>query len=155
MYIISSDSYIRLQRDHLERIVLFHLLSSLDEHHPPPGTDRVADGISGYTEWLSVDAAPVTIGWDWQMLVISGRLGLSRVGGPRSNLMLIGTDYRDLGMQQTIALLSQYVDKLNWQEAVTKYIDARYNPSSPRGAVEERGHRARMGQCGGTPFHDR
>lgn len=126
MHIISSDSYIRLRRNELDRLVLIHLLSGLDDHHPEPNTDEVADGISGYTEWLSEGPVPVTIGWDWQMSFISGRLGLLRIGGPRSNLMFVDADQRDLGMHQTIFLLSGYVDSLNWQEPVTQYINTRY-----------------------------
>jgi hypothetical protein len=111
----ASDGGVRLCAAEASRIRLVHLLSGLDEDAPAPGKDAVATAITGYTEWLSDRPPAVTVGWDWEMIVLCGQVQLRRLGPPRSNLLLQPEDQAD-------RLLGEYVDAFDWQTDTMRHL---------------------------------
>lgn len=115
MFQISGDGYIRLMHAQLDSIVLHHLITGLDEDASliaPAGAAPTA--ITGYTEWLSSPSG-ITIGWDWKMDVVEGKVVLRRVSPPRSNIMLQNENQVDLGPVSTENKLAVFVDRYDWQ----------------------------------------
>lgn len=122
----SDTGYIHLTMEELCGVALVHLLSGVDPQDGACCADAVATTITGYTEWVSVGEAALTIGWDWQMRTDGDTVRLQRLGAPSSNLMLQSCARRDLGHQATVVLLQEYLDRFNWQVATLACIDARY-----------------------------
>lgn len=124
---MSNDGYIRMPFAKVELIHLIHLISGVDEDVPAAGTEEVVlITITGYTEWISEDIPPITLGWDWQMHGHNHHTRLRRVSEPRGNLMLQGIDQLDLGHAKTATLLEAYIDRLNWETETLKYLNERY-----------------------------
>jgi len=131
MTTLSKDGYVRLTLAALQNTPFEHLLSGLDEEHVGTRGPQVdACGISGYTEWISSTAPIITIGWDWRLEVSQGRPCYVREGQPRSNLMFLDSQRRDLGFVRTAALLEVAVDAIGWQQATEQAISARYAAAS-------------------------
>ena len=104
-----------------------HLLSGLDEEYLGSRAPQVDTcGIYGYTEWISSTAPVMTIGWDWRLEVSQGRPCYVRASSPRSNLMFLDAQRRDLGFDRTTALLEAAVDAIGWQPETERAIGARY-----------------------------
>jgi hypothetical protein len=123
MLIISPDGYIRLSLDAMRGIGLVHLISGLDEDMPLfAEAGAVPTTISGYTEWISEDSAPLTIGWDWQLNVDGKQVRMERISEPRSNIMLIDAAQADVGPQQTDILLGGVIDALAWQDTTLQFV---------------------------------
>ena len=123
----SKDGYLRMTFPTFENTPLVHFMSGLDEDHFCPDQSQAnACGISGYTEWIGSTTPIVTIGWDWRIEVSQGRPRYILVGFPRSNLMFLDADRRDLGPVRTVRLLKGAVDSFCWQEETEKAITARY-----------------------------
>jgi hypothetical protein len=128
MPLISPDSYIRLTPEQLQALPLQHLISGMDEDHPPlAGSPAMATAISGYTEWVSAEAPRVSLGWDWELQLHDASVRLRRVGLPRSNVMLLGPDQADLGPDATAALLARLVDGMAWQDTTWNNASAPAN----------------------------
>lgn len=122
-----SDGYIRLSVAELQDLHLVHCISGMDEDCAAGGpAGAVETAITGYTEWNTDDAHPVSLGWDWQMHAQSEAIGLARVGPPSSNLMLQDAEHRDLGPQRTKLLLENFIDATRWQPVTLDYINKRY-----------------------------
>jgi hypothetical protein len=124
---LSPDGYVRLTPEQFQVIPLVPLLSGLD----PDGPLRLHEGasqtdISGYTEWVSEVAPIITLGWDWRMEGSSGQVRYLRTGFPRSNIMLVDDQRRDLGPAITVKLLEAAIDKAAWQAAVRRHIMDKY-----------------------------
>lgn len=127
MITLSKDGYVRLTLATMQNTPFVHLLSGLDEEHVGPPLPRVdACGISGYTEWISSTTPVMTIGWDWRLEVSRGRPRYVRAGLPRSNLMFLDAEQRDLGFARTVALLKVAVDAIGWEQKTKKAISDRY-----------------------------
>lgn len=124
---ISKDGYIRLSFQELQRVRFHHLMSGLDE----AATNKASFGatqatISGYTEWLSDTAPQITIGWDWLMEFVDGRVRLRQIGSPRSNIMLQAGHNEDVGQEKSLLLQELRIDELGWQSVVMEQISKRY-----------------------------
>ena len=127
MITLSKDGYLRMTFPTFENTPLVHLMSGLDEdHHCSDQSQANACGISGYTEWTSSTTPIVSIGWDWRLEVSQGRPRYVLVGFPRSNLMFLDAERRDLGPIRTAGLLKAAVDSICWQKKTEKAISARY-----------------------------
>lgn len=122
-----EDGYVRTTLAHLQTITLKHLISGLDEdvpHVPHAGAECTV--ISGYTEYVYEGVPALTIGWDWEMSMSGGPARLRRVGEPRSNIMLVDEQQRDLGFLATEQLLGHHIDTLGWEGLTLSAISARY-----------------------------
>jgi hypothetical protein len=125
---MSDTGYIYLTFSQLQDVCLIHLISGMDEDGDPDQLDvAVATDITGYTEWITEGAAPISIGWDWQMRPEDKVVRLFRVSAPSSNLMLQNAAGNDLGHQKTALLLETFIDGFNWQSEALKYIHHRYS----------------------------
>ena len=124
---LSPDGYVRLTLEQFQAIPLMHLLSGLDpDEYPPLHEGASRTHISGYTEWVSEGTPVITLGWDWRMEGASGQARYLRTGFPRSNIMLVDDQRRDLGPANTAKLLEATIDKTAWQAAVRLPIMDRY-----------------------------
>lgn len=124
---LSPDGYVRLTLEQLQWIPLGHLLSDLDhDEYPPLHEGASQTHISGYTEWVSETAPVITLGWDWRMEGASGQTHYLRTGFPRSNIMLVDDQRRDLGPAITVKLLEAAIDKTAWPAVIQRYIMDRY-----------------------------
>lgn len=124
---VSADGYIRLSFTELKRVQLEHLISGLDDDEVVgtfEGASRAL--ITGYTEWLSTGSPKITLGWDWEMVMVQGGVGLRRIGAPRSNLMLQDGSGNDLGYEKSLLLIELYVDEMSWKSLVLEQIRHRY-----------------------------
>ncbi len=127
MLTISKDGYIRLSFQELQKVRFHHLMSGLDEtntNHASLGATQAA--ITGYTEWLSDTTPSITIGWDWLMEFIDGRIQLRQIGSPRSNIMLQAGHHGDIGHEKSLLLQELRIDELGWQSIVMEQINKRY-----------------------------
>ena len=128
MMILSDDGLVGLVLKNLRAIPFIHLLSGLDEHDgsPPSCEGASLDPISGYTEWVSTTSPMITLGWDWWLDVSATPCIYTHVGAPRSNVMIVDAQHRDLGRRKTDAALGTLISTLSWQAAVAKHIGSRY-----------------------------
>lgn len=114
-----------------ENIPMVHLLSGLDgEKNDSNQSQTNACGISGYTEWVSSTTPVVTIGWDWRLEIAKGTARYVLEGFPRSNLMFLDAERRDLGPIRTAAMLKASVEAIGWQAETYKAISAKYTITS-------------------------
>ena len=131
MVTISKDGYLRMTVSTIENIPLVHLLSGLDEDEiDSDQLQAEVCRISGYTEWVSSTKPVITIGWDWRLDVSQGLPRYVLEGLPRSNLMFLDGQRRDLGSTQTATMLRAVVEAIFWQEETAKAIRNRYDPTT-------------------------
>lgn len=125
---ISPDGYIRLTFEEFRKISLVHLISGIDEDTPvllQKGA-TFAD-ITGYTEWVSDTTPTISIGWDWIIQPLQAKnIYYKRASEPRSNLMLVDAQQRDLGPTKNTTLIEIVVDEIAWQNVTQSYISTRY-----------------------------
>ena len=128
MLTIFPDGYMRLTVEELRQIPLVHLISGLDEDNPALLQEGATfSEITGYTEWVSTTSPTISIGWDWMLQSSqAGVVYYKRVSNPRSNLMLVDAQQRDLGPAKTATLIGKVVDKIAWRILVQDYISTRY-----------------------------
>ena len=128
---LSEDGYLRMTASTFENIPLVHLLSGLDvEKIDSNQLQTNACGISGYTEWVSSSTPVVTVGWDWRIEIAEGTARYVLDGLPRSNLMFLDAQRRDIGPFRTAAILKAAVEAMIWQEETSNAISARYAPTT-------------------------
>ncbi|MCH1910320.1 DUF4902 domain-containing protein [Stenotrophomonas sp. Y6] len=120
-----DDGYIRLSRRALGQIRLVHLVSGLDPEADSTGAGAVHTDISGYTEWATTSVPAVSIGWDWHIDTLARPLSAACRDAPRSNVMLVDEQGRDIGAQHTARCLKQLVDALEWKPVVLDAIGFR------------------------------
>ncbi|QFY44874.1 DUF4902 domain-containing protein [Candidatus Methylospira mobilis] len=127
---LSHDGYVRLTFDAFQQIPLVQLISGLDEDIPAePAQGASLAEITGYTEWVSNTAPPISIGWDWKLQALHNENSYyHRSSEPRSNLMLTDAKQLDLGSEKTAALLGKAIDGFDWQTGVREFISNRYAP---------------------------
>ena len=131
MLTLSEDGYLRMKASTFENIPLVHLLSDLDEEKIDSNQLQTNTcGISGYTEWVSPTTPVVTIGWDWRLEIAEGTAHYVLEGFPRSNLMFLDAERRDLGPLRTAAKLKAAVEAIEWQTETANAISARYANTS-------------------------
>lgn len=125
---LSEDGYVRLALEMLLSTQLIHLLSGIDLDHPVGSQiETSCTNLSGYTEWVSTTSPQITLGWDWRLNSLLGKIIYIRLGAPRSNIMLVDNMQNDFGYTKTLTLLKSVIDKLKWQEELHKQICSRYN----------------------------
>lgn len=124
---LSDDSYVRLSYQMLLETPLVHLISGMDEEGADAGWCGCGvPPIGGYTEWTSRTTPVLSVGWDWQLGAARGEVRCVRLNAPRSNVMLIDAQGRDLGAARTATLLASVVDGRAWQPEVLASITTRY-----------------------------
>ena len=128
MMTLSDDGLIRLAVETLRTIPFAHLLSGLDEHvgSPPTFEGASLDPVSGYTEWVSTTSPVITLGWDWWLDASAMPLIYTPIGEPRSNVMIVDAQHRDLGRCRTDAALGVLISTWSWQATVEQHIRSRY-----------------------------
>jgi hypothetical protein len=127
MITLSADGYVRLTLDTFLAIPLVQLVSGLDEDNPVSFQEGASFApISGYTEWISTTTPTLTVGWDWQLGVSQGQPGYTQLDAPRSNVMLVDAQRRDLGSAKTTVLLQSVINSMAWQTELNKHIVTRY-----------------------------
>jgi hypothetical protein len=124
---ISSDGLIRLLAEELLSTQLTHFVSGMDtDGSSALKTCGKATSISGYTEWISTHEPTISIGWDWCIQFTLSERKWTRVGLPRSNVMLIEDTGTDAGWQRSHNVLATFVDVLPWREQIPNVVAARY-----------------------------
>lgn len=127
---ISSDGLIRLSIDELLSTPISHFYSGVDlEICQKLRTCGKATSISGYTEWVSKRAPIISIGWDWCVRLTSSGPLWTRVGLPRSNVMLVDAAGDDSDWMRNLEILATVADALPWREHLPHAMDAPYPPS--------------------------
>lgn len=125
MIMIDDDGYIRLPRRALDQIRLVHLVSGLDEEERTGAMGAVHSDISGYTEWATTSAPAVSVGWDWHIDTLSRPVSAACRDIPRSNVMLVDEQGRDIGPDHTARCLQRLVEALEWKPVVLDAIGFR------------------------------
>ncbi len=121
-----DDGYIRLHRGALDQIRLVHLVSGLDEEECRGGAaGAVHSAIRGYTEWSSASTPAVSVGWDWHIDTLARPVSAACRDAPRSNVMLVDEQGRDVGPDHTARCLRQLVEALDWKPVVLDAIGLR------------------------------
>lgn len=117
---VSSEGLIRLTLDELLSLPIRHHFSGLDEpevEDPIANCGRAAT-LSGYTEWVTGGAHPVSLGWDWRLDIVDATLCWRRADLPRGNVLIVSSDGRDLAWDYSQACLGTVADSLPWPGAV-------------------------------------
>lgn len=122
---IDDDGYIRLPRGALGQIRLVHLVSGLDEEERTGAVGAVHSAICGYTEWATASAPAVSVGWDWHIDTLSRPLSAACRDTPRSNVMLVDEQGRDIGPDRTARCLRRLVEGMEWKPVVLDAIGFR------------------------------
>jgi len=120
-----DDGYIRLPRRALDQIRLVHLVSGLDEEERTDAMGAVYSDISGYTEWATTSAPAVSVGWDWHIDTLCRPVSAASRDTPRSNVMLVDEQGRDIGPDHTARCLQRLVEALEWKPVVMDAIGFR------------------------------
>lgn len=122
---LSPDGMIRLTVDQLLSTPLEHLVSGVDMESPVPACGTVTS-LSGYTEWISTKTPLISIGWDWCLQVSLTGVRWTRVGLPRSNLLLTRDSGDDTTWHSNLEILGTIVDALAWREVLPAVVASRY-----------------------------
>jgi hypothetical protein len=124
---LCQDGFVRLSLDDMLSTPLMHLISGVDEEVAPAPEDcGKPTTVSGYTEWLSAAEPIIVMGWDWRVDFVLGQPQWTRVGLPRSNIMLVDEGFRDLGWNRNLEVLATVVDAMDWAQQAQKSISERY-----------------------------
>ena len=124
----SADGFLRMTLEDVLALPFTHLISGLDE----PCDDRLATcgsrtTSSGYTEWVASTDPPVTVGWDWVVDAGDQRMRWTRVGPPRSNLLLVDRTEHPYDWAKNEAVLGTVVDAIPWQDQARSAVAHRYS----------------------------
>jgi hypothetical protein len=131
MPVLSSDGYVRLTIDHLTNIQLVHFFSAVDEEFPPQLSPHLLPThATGYSEWISNSKPALSIGFDWHMNTHDRQMQCELVDTPRTNIMLVDDQDRDLGDATTRQWLVQHIATLHWQNDALNAILQFYVTSS-------------------------
>lgn len=127
--ILDDDGYVKLQLRSFHGIRLQHFVSGLDEESPGGASMEGAyvSTIEGYTEWVSISAPVISLGWDWIYDPMRIPSMLVRQGTLRTNVMLLDNDGIEVGHLKTSVLLEAVLDCFDWQETVLGAIENRYS----------------------------
>lgn|GEM_PF-215558 len=116
---LSEDGFVRLTYETLIQ-TLFHHLISIKEGSSSSDSPSI---LFGYTEWVSATSPIISIGWDWELIHTAQFVTVSRIGLPRGNHMLINHLNQDFGLQATLDLTAQWVDRyLSWESTLKNEI---------------------------------
>lgn len=114
-----SEGYIRMTfADFCTLPMQRHLIwqdSQLVEELREQGVDALA---AGYCEWVSAIGEPkVSLGWAWFLASTASAVMLAP-GGISCNVMLCAESGHALGVQQTSALLLDWLSSQRWQRDI-------------------------------------
>jgi hypothetical protein len=116
--VLSKDGYIRLPLKQLLRLKFAPIISAPDKNILAElAADGQAAAEAGYTEWITQTDPCISVGWDWYRDKSTQRV-LFAGNDVRSNVMLVDTRGRDLGMHLTAVLMSAWLTTFNWQETI-------------------------------------
>ena len=118
MIMTDDDGYIRLPRRALDQLRLVHLVSGLDGEACAGAAGAVYSAISGYTEWATTSSPAVSVGWDWHIDTLARPVSAACRDTPRSNVMLVDEQGRDIGPDHTARCLQRLLDTLEWKPVV-------------------------------------
>lgn len=121
---ISTDGLILLSLKELLDTPLVHLFSDVDQDITSPirqcGT---VTPISGYTEWINASKPTISIGWDWMLKVSHNGLEWTRIGPPRTNLVLLDAHEVAFDWRSNLIELAAVVDTMAWQTQVAQALE--------------------------------
>jgi len=120
---LASDGLVRISISELMSVPIVHLMSGAD-HVELLSEDACgrATVLCGHTEWVSQTDIVVSIGWDWRVDSIEGLLRWSRIGPPRTNVLLIDDNGFDKTWSQSLEHIGTIVDALPWAESVADVV---------------------------------
>ena len=112
---VSTDGLVRLTFDELMSLPIFNLLSGLDaDDSCMLASCGSSTTISGFTEWISRTHPTVTLGWDWCLVSRSGTALWTRLGTPRTNVLLLREDGGEKTLALSLEQVGAVVDALPW-----------------------------------------
>jgi hypothetical protein len=115
--VASGDGYIRMSFKRLALLQFVHVTSACDQTVLAELlAEAVPAGAAGYTEWIGKTAPVVSLGWDWYCDDDSRHCLL--INEVRSNIMLVDSQGKDLGMRRSAHLIASWLGALEWQSAV-------------------------------------
>ena len=126
------DCYLRLRRAELEALRLEHLESSVDSSDVE-GAAALLEGasalmaIEGYTEWVSTEPVPHSIGWDWSLTMGHDLLDV-KPHSIRTNIMLVRDDGTDAGQAQTEHAIIDFLAGWDWSGTVLAAVQGCLEP---------------------------
>lgn len=120
---VSTDGLVRLTLDELMSLPIFHLLSGVDvDDSCMRSSCGSPTTISGFTEWMSRTHPAVTLGWDWCLVLKSNVAFWTRLGEPRTNVLLIHEDGVEKTWAQSLEQVATVVDALPWADLVPEVL---------------------------------
>ena len=112
---VSPDGYVRMAFSSLTAIRFEHRLAWLDDELLQELLEENVPALkAGYCEWNTAQAQQISLGWAWFTVCANGAACLAP-GGISSNVMFVDAKCRDMGAQQTDALLRGWLASLQWQ----------------------------------------
>lgn len=121
------DGYLRLRLDDLLGLSLHHLISAVDTEPAAQRQCGRTTDVCGYTEFVSEGRhRVVSLGWDWRFDLEQPGLRCTRIGWPRSNVMLIDRRRADMDWDKNLVLLASVVDALPWRTTTRDAVLKRY-----------------------------
>jgi hypothetical protein len=124
---LSLDGLIHLTVEELLSTPMKHLISGVDlDEMDFLKSCGMMTTISGFTEWASTESSSISIGWDWYVQTTIFGHRLTRVGLPRSNLILTKNAGEDTSWDKNLEILGTVVDALPWREMIPNAISERY-----------------------------
>lgn len=120
------DGFLRMPLDAVLSTRLVHVISALDDDCKDGMLCGQQTLITGYTEWASLSAPRVSLGWDWQIDARYGDIRCARIGLPRSNVMLVDSESNDYGWIKNLEVLATVVDAIAWADQTRQALSGRY-----------------------------
>lgn len=112
------DAHVRLSADEVERLQPDHLMSGVDDD--AGASDTPGPFVTGYTEWTAAGPRTLSMGWDWVVDPREHPWPVARWQTLRTNLMLIGPDGRDLGVEPTRDAVAALMARIGWERITAR-----------------------------------
>lgn len=118
---VTGTGLVYLTKDELLRVSFKQFITAFDDisEGSEPSCVRLTS-LEGYSEWLSNAEPRLTLGWDWVLNNIDTlQKHPRRLGHPRTNICLLGTNGDPLDWQVSLSLLGNLIDTiLPWVSVV-------------------------------------
>lgn len=121
-----SEGLLCMRRSDLDALQLTHLLSGMDDEDAGIDGCGRATTLSGYTEWVSPQAATLTLGWDWELADGAGAPRVKRLGLPRTNIQVLDGVMRPLPWDDSLRVLADYIDSIEWASPAFEAVCQRH-----------------------------